>query len=449
MILYGWLVVALTAADRTLEEGLLEFESSFLQISVENATLINKVQHINEVSEPWISLGTVHFSIYLVAFLLVPICALACAGPKWLLAAMITCADSTCTELPMAIFPMIAEGPLALGALVATKPLGQALATPLVMRFTRHRELHAMKLGLLLQSAGLLLQGFTPSLGAWFAARSAQGVASALVLSPAMAAGREALAVVNVKEGTYVDPIILVYSMYFGVIVGAPFGGVGFSIQPFLPFLFLALAELVLMVAVHARLDAPSPMPGPPPMLLPLQHPMISRPVVLFCFLIMYISALQAMVFKVIEDEFHLSVAAASFAWLFNTSLAVLTALLLGPTAQFIGFRLIMLSGILLAGSSALLADQASLVVIVVQLLAAGVAVGAENATVPRLLEDVFLRHFDDAYGVYVLLNLGQQLGYVLGPLAGALLCQVSSFQTMCRSFGILLLGYALAHTTE
>ena len=54
---------ALTSADRVLEEGLLDLESlesSFLQISIETVTLT----HVSEVS-PWVSLGTVHMSIYL------------------------------------------------------------------------------------------------------------------------------------------------------------------------------------------------------------------------------------------------------------------------------------------------------------------------------------------------------------------------------------------------
>ena len=118
-----------------------------------------------------------------------------------------------------------------------------------------------MELGLLLQSAGLLLQGFTPSLGAWFAARAAQGVGSGLVLTANMATGTDAFE--EVKDSNYVEPMILVYSMYIGAVCGAPFGGVGFTIQPFLPFLFLGLAELLLLAAVHSKLDAPSiAMPG-------------------------------------------------------------------------------------------------------------------------------------------------------------------------------------------
>ena len=447
MILHGWFLFALTSADRVLEEGLLDLESlesSFLQISIENVTLT----HVSEVS-PWVSLGTVHMSIYLVAFLLVPICALAFAGPKWLLVAMITCADSTCTELPMAIFPVIAEGPVALGALVATKPYGQLLATPLVLRFTRHREVKAMELGLLLQSAGLLLQGFTPSLGAWFAARAAQGVGSGLVLTANMATGTDAFE--EVKDSNYVEPMILVYSMYIGAVCGAPFGGVGFTIQPFLPFLFLGLAELVLLAAVHSKLDAPSiAMPGTQPLLSLLQYPMISRPVALICLLVMYTAALQAMLFRVLEEDLELTVGAASFTWLFQAWPAILGVLCLGPAAQRIGFRLIMLTGILLAGTSALLADE-SLTVLILELVAVGLALGAENATVPRLLEDVGIRHFEApvSNNIITLLNLGQQLGYVMGPLTSALLCHVSSFQTMCRFFGVLLLGYALAHTAD
>jgi len=443
MILQGCFLLALAAADCSLE-GLPELESSFLQISIQNVTL----QRVDEVPEAWISLENLHMSIYMVIFMLIPIFALAFAGPKWLLTAMIVCADSTCTELPMAIFPQVATGPLVLGALVATKPLGQALATPLVMRFTRHRELYAMKLGLFLQSAGLLLQGFTPSLGAWFAARSVQGIASALVLGASMATGNEALQ--EAKESNYVDPMILVYSMYLGVICGTPFGGVGFTLQPFLPFLFLGLAELTLMLAVQVKMDAPSkPMPGTPPILFALQYPMIWKPVALLCLIVMYTSSLQSMVFKLMEENFELSVGAASFTWLFQAWPSILTVLLMGPAAQSIGFRLIMLTGILLAGTSALLVDEKSLVIVILELVAAGLAIGAENATVPRLLEDVAYRYFEDPFAVYVLLNLSQQLGYVLGPLTGALIFHVSSFQTMCRVFGVVLLGYALSHTAD
>ena len=57
-----------------------------------------------------------------------------------------------------------------------------------------------------------------------------------------------------------------------------------------------------------------------------------------------------------------------------------------------------MLTGILLAGTSALLVDERSLVIVILELVAAGLAIGAENATVPRLLEDVAYRYFEDPF---------------------------------------------------
>ena len=270
---------------------------------------------------------------------------------------------------------------------------------------------------LLLQSAGLLLQGFTPSLGAWFAARAAQGVGSGLVLTANMATGTDAFE--EVKDSNYVEPMILVYSMYIGAVCGAPFGGVGFTIQPFLPFLFLGLAELLLLAAVHSKLDAPSiAMPGTQPLLSLLQYPMISRPVALICLLVMYTAALQAMLFRVLEEDLELTVGAASFTWLFQAWPAILGVLCLGPAAQRIGFRLIMLTGILLAGTSALLADE-SLTVLILELVAVGLALGAENATVPRLLEDVGIRHFEApvSNNNHNTLKLGPATGLCHGPL--------------------------------
>lgn len=307
-----------------------------------------------------------------------------------------------------------------------------------------------MKLGLLLQSAGLLLQGFTPSLGAWFAARAAQGVGSGLVLTANMATSSDAFQEVKDSDSNSVDPMILVYGLLVGPVCGAPFGGVGYTIQPFLPFLFLGLAELVLMAAVHAKFDALPSLPGTQPILSLLQYPMISRPIALICLVVMYIAAIQAMLYRVLEEDLELTVGAASFTWLFQSWPAVLGMLCLGPIAQSIGFRLIMLTGILLAGTSALLVEE-SLTVLILALVAVGLAAGAENATVPRLLENVGMRHFDapTLSNIMVLLNLGQQVGFVIGPLAGALLCHVSSFQTMCRFFGVLLLGYALSHTAD
>ena len=151
-------------------------------------------------------------------------------------------------------------------------------------------------------SAGLVLQAFTPSLGAWFAARAAQGVASALVHVANMATGKDA--VEDLKGNDYVDSTILVYSMFFGVICGAPFGGIGFSIQPFLPFLFLGLAELVLMMAIHFKAEAPSQaMQDMRAIWEPLKLPMFTRPLVLVCLLVMWMSALQAMVFKLLTQQ--------------------------------------------------------------------------------------------------------------------------------------------------
>lgn len=127
----------------------------------------------------------------------------------------------------------------------------------------------------------------------------------------------------------------------------------------------------------------------------------------------------------------------------------ILTSLLLGPAAQGIGFRLIMLTGLLVVGSGALIVDDKSFMCLIAELVVAGLALGAENATVPRLLEDVASRNFDDTSATWTLLNLGQQIGYVLGPLIGAVLYHVGGLRTMCRAFGVLLIGYALSHTVD
>ena len=245
-----------------------------------------------------------HLSIYLIGFLLVPICIMAFISPKSILLAMITCADALCTGLPVAIFPLVAEDPIILGALVAAKPLGQALAIPLVDRFTRQREIQTMKLGLLLQSAGLVLQAFTPSLGAWFAARAAQGVASGLILCANTVTDEDP----NGKTSNF-SPQSRVHGTFLGAIVGIPFGGICFSTESFLPFLFLALVDLILLTAVHFNVDMTST-----PSLAPssyrsyhflhlLTTPMIWRPLRLIFLMAMYSAALQAMIFKVLEEE--------------------------------------------------------------------------------------------------------------------------------------------------
>ena len=423
-----------TAGAEHLE---LDLETSFLQISVASVT----------EDAPWAEL---HLSVYLLGFLLVPVFAAAFLCPKWVVVAMIACADSLCAELPMAIFPLITDDALILGALFAMKPLGQAVATPLVLRFARHRELHLMKLGLLLQSSGLLLQAFIPGAGAWFGARAAQGVASALIMEATAATGTEAMQEAEAKGGL-VDQMALVYSMMLGVICGAPLGGLAFSIDPFLPFLSLALAELVLLAAVNVKMDSPSPPNSRPirtPLLSMLKFPMVSRPLTLVCLLFTYNSALQAMIFKVLEDDFGLSVESSGFIWLFQAWPAILTWLLLGQMAQAIGFRLIMLSGIVAAGAGAMVIDDHSLTLLIGELLVAGFAIGAENATVPRLMEDIGSRHFQ-VPDIYVLLNLSQQLACVVGPVMGGLFVRLSGLQAMGRAFGVVLLGYAMSYTLD
>ena len=413
----------------------LDLETSFLQVSV--ATVSSDA--------PWAEL---HLSVYLLGFLLVPVFAAAFLCPKWVVLAMIACADSLCAELPMAIFPLIVEDPLILGALFAMKPLGQAVATPLVLRFSRHRELHLMKLGLLLQSSGLLLQAFIPGAGAWFGARAAQGVASALILEATNATGAEAMQEAEAKGGL-VDQNALVYSIILGVICGAPLGGLAFSIDPFLPFLSLALAELVLLAAVNVKMDRPeNSRPIRTPLLSMLKFPMVSRPLTLVCLLFMYNSAVQAMIFKVLEDDFGLSVESSGFIWLFQAWPATLTWLLLGQMAQAIGFRLIMLSGIVAAGAGAMVMDDHSLTLLIGELLVAGLAIGAENATVPRLMEDIGTRHFQ-VTDIYVLLNLGQQLSCGVGAMMGGLLVRLAGLQVMGRAFGVVLLGYAMSYTLD
>ena len=51
-------------------------------------------------------------------------------------------------------------------------------------------------------------------------------------------------------------------------------------------------------------------------------------------------------------------------------------------------------------------------------------------------MQDICTRYFDECGSVYVVLNLAQQAGYVLGPLLGTLMVRVFDFKTMCRSFG-------------
>ncbi|CAJ1409998.1 unnamed protein product, partial [Effrenium voratum] len=392
---------------------------------------------------PWFRASHARSSIYLMILILLPVTAVAFAGPKWLLAAMIICSDTLCTELPMAVFPVLAS-PVEVGFLVATKPLGQAIATPLT-RFVRQRELFCLKLGLLLQSGGLFLQGLSPDLLSCFTARLAQGVASALIMGATSSLAREEPMVAD-KDS---DVSTLIYSMYAGLILGTPLGGLGFSFEAFLPFVLLGLVELVMLGAVQLnwRQSAMQPAPAHIPVMQLLRFPMIWKPVLLICLIVTYVSALQATVFSIMEAEMGLSLSQASLMWLLQAVPAVIAVLLIGPNAQSIGFRLVMLMGLLVAGAGGIFSRQDSVSILAFELIVAGVALGAENGTVPRLLEDICTRYFDECGSVYVVLNLAQQAGYVLGPLLGTLMVRVFDFKTMCRSFGGVFVVYAMFHT--
>ena len=148
-------------------------------------------------------------------------------------------------------------------------------------------------------------------------------------------------------------------------------------------------------------------------------------------------------------QDFQLSVAAASFTSLFQTLPLTLTTLVLAAVAQAVGFRVIMLTGVLLLGAGALLINDKSWMCLIAELFVTGLAMGAESATVPRLVEDVATRYFEDPIGSSKLLDFVFQIANALGPVIGSLLVHLDGLRTMGRAFGVLLIAFASIHTLD
>ncbi|OLQ02696.1 hypothetical protein AK812_SmicGene14416 [Symbiodinium microadriaticum] len=360
------------------------------------------------------------------SFVLIPFAAYMVVAPDWLLVSMVGCLDSVCTELPIAIFPLLAPDFMSVAALVAAKPLAQALTSPFSVRLVRSRELFFTQIGLALQISGLLIQALMCSFSFFCIARALQGIASALLIqaSPLTTNRFEAA-----QSG------IAVKFIYAGLVCGTPFGALTFSTEPFLPFLSLALAELVLLIAIWLSWGGLEEEKAAEPDTATFFDVMYDRvtlkPILLVSLLLMFTGALQTVTPRLLQEEYDFSVVMSGMAWMFQTWPSVFLVFALGPVARFIGFPLLMVGSLVVAGLAAMLAREGSLGVLILELFFSGVAAGCTNSVVPRMLEDVSKRRWGDEKKVFSIMNMFQQIGYVAGPILGATVMTYFGFQ--CR----------------
>mmetsp|Transcript_26752 Transcript_26752/g.47186 ORF Transcript_26752/g.47186 Transcript_26752/m.47186 type:complete len:264 (+) Transcript_26752:1-792(+) len=246
---------------------------------------------------------------------------------------------------------------------------------------------------------------------------------------------------------------IAVKFVYAGLVCGTPFGALTFSLEPFLPFLWVALAEMVLLIAIivswgglaeeeETKQDIATIMGV-------ISDPVTLRPILLVSMLLMFSGALQTVSPRLLQEEYDFSVVMSGMTWMFQSWPAVFLVFALGPVARLIGFRLLMLGSLILAGMAAMLAKEGSLGTLILELFCSGIALGCTNSVVPRMLEDVSDRRYGDEEKVFTVMNLFQQIGYVIGPVLGASVMTAFGYQAMCRVFGVFILSYALFHTVE
>mmetsp|Transcript_74899 Transcript_74899/g.178792 ORF Transcript_74899/g.178792 Transcript_74899/m.178792 type:complete len:469 (-) Transcript_74899:49-1455(-) len=407
---------------------------------IDGLTTQNEVPDLRDFYDP----QNAAITFYVMCFVLIPFAAYMVVAPDWLLVSMVGCLDSVCTELPIAIFPLLAPDFMSVAALVAAKPLAQALTSPFSVRLVRSRELFFTQIGLALQISGLLIQALMPSFSFFCIARALQGIASALLIqaSPLTTNRFEAA-----QSG------IAVKFIYAGLVCGTPFGALTFSTEPFLPFLSLALAELVLLIAIWLSWGGLEEEKAAEPDTATFFDVMYDRvtlkPILLVSLLLMFTGALQTVTPRLLQEEYDFSVVMSGMAWMFQTWPSVFLVFALGPVARFIGFPLLMVGSLVVAGLAAMLAREGSLGVLILELFFSGVAAGCTNSVVPRMLEDVSKRRWGDEKKVFSIMNMFQQIGYVAGPILGATVMTYFGFQVMCRIFGIGLISYAILHTIE
>lgn len=233
--------------------------------------------------------------------------------------------------------------------------------------------------------------------------------------------------------------------VYAGVLTGPVLGGALFQTSHHLPYVVLAMVELLVLLGVVGLLPrclgqrAPAEDDGERFSAL-LQHGAVYGPLLSVVISTGYIAALECTTARYAMDRFGWTETGAGAVWLYVTVPTIGAALMSGPLGLRIGRANLLGMAMALGGVSAMLAPTGSLAALVTSLLGAGLTFGVVNGCAAPLLGDMADRFFGGTSQVYALANSAEQLGFVVGPLIGSTMDKEWAFPMVSVAFGALLL---------
>lgn len=339
------------------------------------------------------------------------------------------------------IFSLLEASDIATGVLFSAKAALQVCSSPVMTRYIDTHQRAMILGGLTLQITSVLVfYAVSFQYWLWLCARALSGVASAAIIS----AGMAHLKTLHPDHDERAKVMgWATTGIIAGVCLGPLFGGVLHDFNPRLPFISLALLEVLVLCltmmflpGVQSCAAAETSSASVRDM---LADPFVWKPLSGLMAANAAISCLESTVSRYFMVHFDFSPGQVG-AFYLNTSVpSIIASGFAGHIGNYFGRRRAIAATLVLQGLFMMLGPKSLLSVEVLSFAGIGFAMGGTDGMMPALLGEFVDERFGGSGKIYVLSNVAVQVGFVLGPILGNAVTQLYGFQACCVVLGGML----------
>jgi len=342
------------------------------------------------------------------------------------------------------IFPALGKTDIMTGCLFSAKAGCHILSAPMMAKLVDGHGKLMMLVGLLLQAFSSIMFMLTDSYFTWFVARAVSGVASAAIGPSCLShltklhphTEQRAMAMALATTGTL-----------SGICVGPLAGGVLYDVAPSLPFLCIALLQLLVVLLVLSCLpslkaEATSTEGTGASTCELLQNHDVLRTLGLFWFSAAGAAAVETTIGRHLHNSFGYTPGAQGCFFLTESLTCITAAAASGYLGNKFGRVNLIRFGLLSQGIATWLGASASISTSAIAFAGIGLGTGLVDGGIPAQLSDTALKHFGQTGRIFVVSSTCVQLGVLCGPIAGNMMCASYNYGALCKCTSIVMLAY-------
>jgi predicted MFS family arabinose efflux permease len=343
------------------------------------------------------------------------------------------------------IFPTLGKSDVMTGCLFSAKACCQILSAPLLTTWVDRYGKFLLLGGLLVETISSVMFMLTHEYGAWLFARAISGVASAAIMS----SGLSHLSKRHTKsEERAVVMGCATTGILSGTCIGPVMGGILHEISPGLPFLSLAVLELIVVVLIVLFLpsvkgEQKNTGGGGASTRELLQNRDVLRFLGILVVTNMGCGCVEGTIARHLHVKFGLSAGAQGRFYLLLAVSSVIFSAVSGDLGNRLGRIKVIRLGLLLQGVSTLSGASSSITLSAIAFTITGIGIGLIDGATPSLLGNTVTKHFGETGRIYVMSNTCVQLGFLFGPMAGNIIVANLSYGVCCVLAGSLMVWYS------